>query len=194
MPAKIYIQPESVWPYFMKWKRKDEDDMECLATNDDYGVEIYASCETVGEVEIAVLADDEGIFHKVVYTQSDCETLVSELFDSFLTSKAVEMLGLYDNVDIYGDDEEKEVDEEHIIEEREDDLDILFWNLVDDVCGDEKGNVVTDEMVDDVKEKVLGYLARKYRVKIYRPMYLIDNASNDLFFAEYPYEFLDSDN
>ena len=77
--------------------------------------------------------------------------------------------------------------EKEIIEEREDEITVLFQNLLFDLLVDTANEDIINDIVEDVKEHTLEYIARKHGMPIYRPMYLEGEDGTD-FYSEYPYE------
>ena len=99
-------------------------------------------------------------------------------------------------------DASKLTDEEEIedaITEREDELDQAVMDFLATVLGEGFYDLDSDsngEIVEDCKEHFLEYIARKFSISIYRPMYLEDEDGTD-FYTDTPYEnmvFDDEDN
>lgn len=93
------------------------------------------------------------------------------------------------------EDELTDLEIEDMISERESELDCAVWELLetvlqgvycDDCCED------FDDMLDDLKEHFLEYMARKHDLPVYRPMILeYDDGTEEL--SEYPYEEMEFD-
>lgn len=96
--------------------------------------------------------------------------------------------------DEYGDDTPPddgadEIEQQAIIEEREEQLDSIVMEMIFDILGDDIDNVAEPEVEDAavlVKEAVCDILARRFKLPIYRPMFL-RGIDGEKFFSEYPY-------
>lgn len=184
----IYVTPEDIWDYYEDNKKDLEKCMHKIAENKEFGVIVYLT-DDYGFPGIIVEADDKTVYTDFVATPKDCADVVSEVYENFLSYKAVQTLA---NIDIVHDDDEPEVtlpDLEDEIEERELEIEDALWAFLDDVLGgDATLEIMTgDEMFEDIKEHFLEYLARVHGLPVRRPMFLTDENGED-FFEEYPYE------
>ena len=176
----IAIQPHELWDYYKEKKDDLRTSMHRVASNSDYGVEIYI---TVGDEwpEIVVYVDGEEEFSEILVGSSYCWKTAEEIYEKFLTSKAM---------DSFGDDESQEEDELIAIEEREQELDDAVRQFYLAVIGGEPYYDGDDmeEMLEDLKERFLEYMAREWEVPIFRPMRMEDIETGEEFYEEYPYE------
>ena len=184
----IYVTPEDIWDYYEDNLKDLEKCMHKIAENKDYGVVVYLT-DDEGFPGIIVDADGETVYTDFVATPKDCVDVVSEIYENFLSYKAIETLA---NIDIVHDDDEPEVtlpDFEDEIEERELEIEDALWVFLGEVLGgDATLEIMTgDEMFEDIKEHFLEYLARVHGLPVRRPMFLTDENGED-FFEEYPYE------
>lgn len=193
MSEKITVAPSEVWNYYYANKQDLKTHMHLIASNEDYGVEIYITDDD-GDPSIVVTADDRQVFAETVITMKDCGDLATKVYDDYLTDKALDIL----TTPIY---QEEELTEDDIIAVRESELDCAIYNFLTEVL---EGYVDldsrhTDEICDDLKEHFLEYMARKHDLPIRRPMYLVFNEDGKDVeeLVEYPYEemeFEDEDN
>lgn len=186
--TRIILEPDEVWEYFNKNKKELFTSMHEVASNDEYGVVVYVT-EGMGLPNIVVEADGQKIYDEKCLNEKDCENTVQNVFDDYLTSGIVNALASsdYTERESYSDLEMRLE-----IEERESELEDATFEFINAVCdGDAPTACYCDtEMLKDVEEHFLEYLARKWDIPIRRPMILEDENGKD-FFEEYPYEFMD---
>ena len=195
MPAVIVTPPEEVYERFNTLK---DNEIEEIACNDAYGVVIYISSD-FGVPEIVVEMDDEPIYGES-YIDADeskiepgvwCEDTARRLYNTCLTSMVLDLLdGDYSSV---RDDETSDYRNiDHEIDDREFELQDCAETFVYTATKDSVVHLSMkeeEEMVEDIKEKLLEYIARKYKIDIWRPMYLQDENGEE-FLEEYPYTHL----
>lgn len=189
MERKISITPSEVWDYFCKYKNDLISSMHEIASNYAYGTKIYVTNDN-GLLKIIVCADDEEIYGTFISNKGICEETVEKIYDNYLTYNAIAILAGGYNDD--ASDAESALDDE--IGEREMELDDAVFDLLYVVTEDSV--IVDEEIVDDVKEHILEYIARKHGIPIRRPMFLEAEDGTE-FYAEYPYPsmiFEDEDN
>lgn len=187
--VSIYVEAEDVWKYFQNNKLKLGKTAEAIAENDEFGVVIYLS-EERGLPMFEVDADGYQYHEESAVSANDCRETVQMLYDKYLTEKF-----------LMDDDEEYEslLDIEDQIAERELELDDAVISFLDVVLDEDSSmlGAELDDIVEDVKDHICEYLARKHELPVRRPMILEDD-DGDEFFEEYPYddclEFEDEDN
>lgn len=172
METKITVAPSDVWGYFYANKDKFGSDMYLIAESDDGLTGIYIA-EQDGDPQFIVEDCNEVIDEDMAITKTSCEETARRLYSEYLG---------YDEYDMSKDAE----NEQGLIEEREDELSVMFENLLFDLLPHTSEDTL-NEISEDVKEHTLEYIARKFGLPIYRPMYLTDENGED-FFSEYPYE------
>ena len=191
MSKKVTVEASELWDYFQKHKEKLVSSMHEVASNDEFGIVIYIT-EDEGLARIVVTADDEEVYDEEVISAKDCKDTAERIYDDYLTSNVIEILaGGKDDED----DSRFEIEDQ--IEEREAELEDALYMFLGAVCDDDSVEYyLEDELVQDVKEHFLEYLARKWGIPIRRPMFLEDEDGEE-FFEEYPYEYMvfdDEDN
>lgn len=165
MTVKTIIAPSHVWDYFNSNREQFKNEMYLIAESNDGMTGIYIT-EKDGNPQFFVECCDEVIDEYRVFSNVECEKTARNLYSEYLD---------------YTDTEQE------IIAEREDEITVLFQNLLFDLLVDTADEDIINEIVEDVKEHTLEYIARKHSLPIYRPMYLEDEDGVD-FFSEYPYE------
>lgn len=187
----IIVGSSDLWDYCVENIDDLFESRHEVASNSDYGTEVYITAEE-GVIQIVVEVDDEEVYRENITNQKDCYVAANEVYSIYVTSQALDYLGAEVT---FGNNYEKERME---IEEREEELDLLISEFITGVAENKtcccRGG--EDEMLQDIKDHFLEYMARKWGIKIYRPMCLIDE-DGDEFYEEYPYEcmeFEDEDN
>lgn len=195
MPAVIITDPTGVYERFNDLK---ENEAEEIAYNNAYGVSIYIQSD-FGVPEIVVEMDNEPIYSES-YIDADeskvgpgawCEDTASRIYDTCLTSMVLDLLdGDFSSVEDSGASDFRDIESE--MEDREFELQDAVETLVYTATKDSTFSMTREQeeaMVEDVQEKVLEYIARKYKIDIWRPMYLVDDNGEE-FLEEYPYTHL----
>lgn len=172
MASKTIVAPSNVWDFFHSNKDRFGTEMYLIAESNDGMTGIYIA-EKDGNPQFFVENCDEVIDECVVITKTDCEEAAELLYLEYLDCDELDILDVGF--------------EQDIIQEREDEITVLFQNLLFDLLVDTANEDIINNIVEDVKEHTLEYIARKHNLPIYRPMYLEDEDGND-FYSEYPYE------
>lgn len=172
----IILEPSEVWGYFQRNAGKLQSSYHLIASNDEYGAEIYVSADSYGEAQIIAELDGDRMETTVVSNAEECEKVCHSVYDDYLTPSAVSTATQA---------EDKEIDREFLIEAREQELDDATYNFLMDVLEEYQDNM--DELVETAKEHFLEFMAREMKLPIYRPMHLEDEDGEE-FFSEYPYE------
>ena len=188
---QIKVKPHEIWDYFQQNRSEMANRLHLIAGNWEYGTSIYVT-ETNGLPEIVVFMDNSVVEEESCATAADCREIAEDLYETYLTVKAVSA-ALKDNRC-----SERLMDQDLMIDEREDELDSAFDDLLLIILGDDFYPLhdEIDEIKEDLKDHVCEYLARKFGIDLYRPMYLEDESGME-FFEERPYdcmEFTDPDN
>lgn len=183
MSMKIHLTASEVWGYFLKNKEELKTDTFLIAENPEFGTEIYLTYQC-GYPCISVMADDFEVHSDVFIDSDDCKQSVDEAYDLYLTERIVSTVQ-------YGDDGEEiptTSDEDNEIIDREAELDGAVLDFLT-VAIDGKPADGTDlvGICEDLKDHFLEYIARKYELKIRRPMYL-EYEDGSIEYTEYPYE------
>lgn len=183
----IHYEPQEVWDIF----DADLASAEILiAENPETGVEIFVTHQDKDPMRpsIRVLIDNALLYAEDCISQNDCTQTVRKFYYEYLDPGR-----LIDHLEFGCDDEDDEdLYSQHMkdleIEEREDDLNMLFDDFLEDVLSVPLSDLVDDpdKVRDDVKEHMLEYLYRKWGVSVYRPMWLEEDDGTE-FFEEHPY-------
>lgn len=183
---EITITPKELWAFL---KKKDDagelkTTMFQIASNDEFGVEIYATKEESAYC-IVVVADSYEAEREHIFNAADAERICGRLYEDYLTESAIELLSGFREWDDEQDEDDLVMEE---IAGRETELSEAVTTFISDVLDGEifiDGDF--DEVIEDCKDHFLEYLARKHGFDIYRPMILEDEDGED-FFEEYPYQ------
>lgn len=210
MAAKIILEPEECWQYVQDHKEELSAEMHLIAEETDYGVQVFL--EAVDNLPyFTVNVDDVPIHNEFCLGVHDAEETAAEIYEKYI-DEAFKTLSEIDDLDDtnefswednpieYDDwldfDEEfddkefdlkMEISNEQLICERETELDdCINWFL--DTVSDKLPVIdFEDDDIEDIKDHFCEYVARKYGVNIWRPMYLEGEDGKD-FYTEYPYE------
>lgn len=183
---EILLEPVEVWGYYQKHLKELEGEPLVIAENKEYGVEITMSSENNYPLFI-VTADGYQREEESATSEDDCYYVVEELYDQYLTEKFITL-----------DDEElTALDQQDAIFERETELDEMIMAMLSIALEQDPEMCIPsaeiDDVIEDIKDHFLEYIARKHNLPIYRPMILEDADGGADFFAEYPYEYMEFD-
>ena len=174
----IVLYPSDVWGYFQNHKDELKDNMFKIAESPNGSWEVWISSEDDNLRIIVTDMDDDIIDVGWATSESECKEVTCDIYACYISY----FEGDEDNTDSEDDYINKE-----IIAEREDEIDVLFRNMLFDLLDKSVAEDVIEEIADDVKEHTLEYIARRHGLPIYRPMCLEDEDGKD-FYSEYPYE------
>lgn len=160
------IPPSRVWDFFHAYKKDLTENMRLIASSSDGMLGIYLT-EKGGDPFFVVEDCDDPIDEEIATSKKDCEETVKKLYAKYL-------------------DDDDNFFESEAIDEREDELSVLFENLIMDIVDKGCNEDGLCDIIEDVKEHTLEYIARKHGLRIYRPMFLVDEYGD--FYSEYPYE------
>lgn len=173
--TKIISNPKEVWARMKEGKGSRIS----IAKDDDLDVEMFAEGDN-----IYVMQSGVAVCESRVWSAEECARIIGEDLEEYFYN--------------YSDVDEDEAIEDAIIE-REDELDQAIMDFLATVLGEGFYDLDGDssgEIIEDCKEHFLEYIARKFSISIYRPMYLEDEDGTD-FYTDTPYEemvFDDEDN
>ena len=188
--VEISVQSSGVWDYFQKNRQKLKTHMHQIARELDYGIEIFVTEES-GCPSIVVTADDSQIYEEVVVDEKDCEETVAKVYNRYLTHNSILSTMIGDEDEEYEEGQMSELEIQETIEDRELELDDAVYAFLASAVGSyydtDIANKNIDDIVDDLKEHFLEYIARKHNLPVYRPMFLeFEDGVEEL--CEYPYE------
>lgn len=184
----IYVHPLDIVEYYQKNKLRlmeyehkiaesPEEDISMYIVDDGFPIiNVYIGDTVISENE----ADEDSLM--AIY-----QNLLEEwgMTDDEIVSIDDDEYG----DDTPPDDEPDELDQQEMIEEREDQLNDMVMSMIFDILGDDIDEVTEVEVEDAavlVKEAVCDILARRFKLPVYRPMFL-RTAAGERFFAKYPY-------
>lgn len=195
----IIIEPSEVWDYAEEHAEELANISHIIASNKDYGIEILISKDDINDdaIYIYVEEDDEEVHGKYITDRTQSEKIVKDIYDNYLTSKVLEILGYCETNVTSGN---KNTEEEDDIQCWEYNLDLAVSDFIETVAYYNDLEILSDQQADkiiqDCKEHFLEYIARKWKIDIYRPMYLYTE-KGEKYFTEFPYKemvFDDPDN
>lgn len=195
MAALIHYEPTEIWDIFQCDKEKLRTTMKEIAENPEFDVTIFLTETDRGTQmlpNIVVYMDGGQLYEEAAVNEGDCIQTVRKIYFEYLTEDRI-----INNVIKSSEEHAEEEDEDDIqddIDMREEELDNAVFNFMTNIL-DSPLECITedaDEIYEDFKEHALEYLARKWDLKIYRPMILEDDDGEE-FLEEYPYEVMEYD-
>lgn len=176
----IILEPSEVWDYFENNVGELHSSYHLIASNDEYGAEIYITVNSYGEAQIIAELDGDRMETTTVFNAEECEKVCRSVYDDYLTPSAVSSATQveYDEGDMEN--------EENLIEIRESELDDAVYDFLM-VALDGEYQEDMDAIIETAKEHFLEFIAREMKLPVYRPMHLADEDGEE-FFSEYPYE------
>lgn len=189
---QINVKPEDALEYY----KAHVEDSECggysspIALNEELGVEIYIT-EYNGAPTVEVYEDDILTYVENIISDETFEDQIGVIYDVYLGFDYYSERFQVDEFDelqscLSYDDYDDDDDEYSMVEELEDNIDsreMELDNAIEDFIDTAAGRCVTTEMcasdpeeyskmVEDIKDKFLGYINYKYGVSVWRPTYI----------------------
>lgn len=197
--ANINVPADKVWSYYLSHRAELEEKMHLMGENKDYGTEVYVTQDDDAKTpEIIVLVDGEQILDTPVGTPEECAEVVKDIYDDYLTDSFIDtVIAENEQEEESGGYEGYDSNEEEI-EMREADLEWAVRSMLETVLenSDAEGGGQIDEICEDCVDHIMEYVARKFGIELYRPMY-IKYPDGVVDYEEYPYtklQFDDEDN
>lgn len=183
----IIISASEAWDYFQEHKAELETEMHIIAENEEYGIEVSVT-EDKGYPRFVVNNDGIELFADCAITEADCEQTVRRIYLNYLTNRVFSVVG--DSVK----NEDEEASSGMIMENRDWELsasieDLLVTFLDNNESGIGEYDECTEEITEDLKDKIGEYLYKQWGISIFRPMVIeYDDESEE--YHEYPYPHL----
>ena len=196
--TKINVPADKVWSYYLSHRTELKEKMHLMGDNKDYGTEVFVTQDVDAKTpEIVVLVDGAQVLDMTVDTPDECAEVIKDIYDDYLTDKYFDTVieeteqEEFNGYDGYDSNEEE-------IEMREADLEWAVRSMLETVLenSDAEDGGQIDEICDDCINHFMEYIARKFDIELYRPMY-IKYPDGVVDYEEYPYtklEFDDEDN
>ena len=176
----IILQPYECWDYAMENADELLGENHIIATEYDFGVEILISVHDHLPA-FEVYADDDLIYSTFALNQDDCVEVVEELYNDYLDDFLSTV-----TLNQFKNEEDMIEKEREAIEVQESAIDLAIEDFLDIVCEGFDNASFTDWQLEDIKDHFCEYVARKFDVRVYRPMYLTDAQGYD-FYVDYTY-------
>ena len=188
----IIIAPDEIEEYFKDNYIDLLRSMHLIASNDEFGIEVYLTSQTSKKAKIEVLADDISIY-SVEVAEGEISDALTDVYDKYLTNYVQTAVS-------QAAEQEQEEEEQELIELRGLELLDAFVDLLSivlDNCETDGNCTEIFEGIDDIAEACMGdilhLLYEKYGFSVYHPMYLEFDDSKEVEFVEYPYPYLEPD-
>lgn len=194
MGTNIHIPAEGVWAFFQKNKTRLAEEMVAIAENEDTDYAVYLT-EDNGYPLLSVCkgkADPE--FEEGAISEKDCTETAKRCYVRYLFPVTVKNEHAFRSEDDtpFDEDDLSAQDMQDAIYEREDELqfamaDFLQIVLQEGTDGTDIINLYGMNMVDELLDSVLEYIAMELCLPVYRPMFLLDEETGEEIYEEYPY-------
>jgi len=186
MAALIHYEPTEIWDIFQCDKEKLRNTMKEIAENPDFDVTIFLTETDRGTQmfpNIVVYMEGDQLYEEAAVNEGDCIQTVRKIYFEYLTEDRI-INNVIASSDKNADDTDHDIQDD--IDKREDELDDAVFNFLTNILEE------ADEIYDDFKEHALEYLARKWDLKIFRPM-ILEDENGEEFLEEYPYDVMEYD-
>lgn len=194
MAALIHYDPTEIWDIFQCDKEKLRNTMKEIAENPDFDVTIFLTETDRGTQmfpNIVVYMEGDQLYEEAAVNEGDCIQTVRKIYFEYLTEDRI-INNVIASSDKTADDTDHDIQDD--IDKREDELDDAVFNFLTNIldCPLECITEEADEIYEDFKEHALEYLARKWDLKIFRPM-ILEDENGEEFVEDYPYDVMEYD-
>lgn len=184
MYSVIRVSPTQVWDYATHLKEFNKSYI--IAYNKQYGVEISVSKVSNNQIEVCVEVDNQIEDYLDVVNKNVCEKRVQKIYDTYLNGNFA--------FDIFEGEAFPDTPEEDMyadeIERRENELEDSLRDFLSVVI-EADYDLISEEVLEDIKDDILSYLAMKRKFEIYRPTIIEENGTEIC--VDYPYDIVSSD-
>jgi len=197
--VNIHIQPEEVWSFFQKNKERLSEEMVAIAENEETEYAVYLT-EDEGYPQFSVCkGDKEPEYEEGAISERDCTDTAKKCFVRYLFPVVVSGKKIPFDVDEDEDEDDPRFtkqEQEDAAYEREDELmfalgDFLQTVLREGADGSEVIDTYGIQIMNEILDHVLEYLAYEHDFLIYRPTFLAEESGEC--YVEYPYNELDGE-
>lgn len=192
MGVKIHIQPQDVWDFFNKNIKRLSDEMVVIAENTETEYTVYLTEEDGYPLFVVCQGDDDPEYDEGAISPKDCENTAQRCFTRYLYPVTVTSEKYSIPFDQDDDDAEStKMEMEDAVYEREDELlyamgDFLQTVLQEGVDGSDVVDTLGLDVVNDILDTTLQYIAETYDLPVYRPTFVTDENGNEEY-VRYPY-------
>lgn len=194
MGVDIHIPADEVWSFFQKNKDRCSKEMIAIAENTDTEYAVYLTEENGYPSFSVCKGDGEPEYEEGAISENDCTDTAKRcylqyLFPVIVRDDKTTILEEEDSEDGF----ETRQDMEDAMYEREDELrlalcDFMQVALREDGDGTDIMDTYGVDMVDDILDIVLEYMATEHCLDIYRPTIITDDETGCELYTEYPYD------
>ena len=197
--SEIHVKPEDVYDVFEDTVAGWSNSVgEIIAEDENYDLAVTVEENYDGFPMIVVYAEGEVVYDQVVHDAEECQIVAEQVYMSYIDDYYMEQLReqyIGAEYDYSLMEPQTDLDQliQYKIESNEEELGEYVSDFLSSVC---PTHLFSSEEQEDIKDHFLEYIARKFNVDIYRPMFLEDEDGMD-FYTEYPYKqmlFDDPDN
>ena len=192
MGVKIYIPAADVWSFFENNKKRLSEEMVIIAENTEIEYAVYLTEENGYPLFVVCQGSNDAEYNEGAISQKDCEDTAQRCFLRYLYPVTVTSTKNRISSDNDLDDECIKQEMEETMYEREDELTMAMDDFLQvALCGDSAGGsdlvgTYDPELINDVLEHTLQYIAESYKLPVYRPTFIVNDLGEDEY-IEYPY-------
>lgn len=191
MGVKIHIPADKVWSFFQENKKRLSEEMVVIAENTETEFAVYLTEDADYPLFVVCKGSADSEYEEAAISENDCADTAKKCYLRYLfpivvtTGKVPEEPDDEDIEDLTA----QEMDD--AMYEREDELALALGDFLQVVLGDcSDGSEIIDtygmDMINDILDHILLYLATEMDFPIYRPTYLIEDDGSEVY-VEYPY-------
>lgn len=187
MGVIIHIEPEEIWQFFQKNKKRLKKEMVLIAENEETEYALYLSEDEGLPLFSVCKGDDEPEYEEGAVNEKDCADTAKQCCVKYLMPVTVR------SKKKYGTDSSAKSEEEYTIESREWELLFAMAEFIrtatnDDSCADGSDYIDTygaDEVMEILDDTLTALADRG--MPVYRPMMVDDDMTGEELYVEYPY-------
>ena len=194
MGVNIHVPANDVWKFFQNNKKRLGEEMVAIAENEDTKYAVYLTEEDNYPLFSVCKGKGAPEYEEGAIDEKDCMDTAKRCFSRFLFPVTVNSKQTIPDFPDDDEDDEwfarREIEDE--IYEREDELQLAMADFLQVAL--KTGNDYVDimdfygeDIVGEVLDYVLEFLAEEMCFPIYRPIFIEDEDTGEEIFEEYPY-------
>ena len=196
----INYEPYELWDLFIDKRDFLLTHESTIAENPEFDVMIFLTAEDCGDMAlptIVVWMENREVYRESAIGKHDLVRIAEKIYNEFLPDEKLIKKYLDDDADIEKMSEEIDLMEmQDAIDDREGELYDAASDFLYVVTGGKleklAGYKESEEITNDIVNRVCEFLHEEYDISVYRPM-IIEDENGEEFFEEFPYDVLTFD-
>lgn len=210
--VKLHLATSKIWDYFFENMDFMQYEEACIAESKETGMSLYLTAHAVIFPQLVLYLRDVPVYAKCVNNEKECSMYAVYLISKYVAGiptegspvvkeekpKVIELpmkkAEEVEPVDVPDEEYDEEEEEQRItdkIYEREDELTQAMSDLLAVVLCEYDSNAVIEgygtQMVNEIVDDFLQYLADTHNVSVYRPTLETDPETGEEILKEFPY-------